>query len=571
MKNRNSATKVYTKSFFAKNRLNFAAALISIILNGAIGLGLAYLVGSILDAMTTGSLATLRRLILPITALVIGLLLTNLLDRFFRGRFIHRGLAQYKETIFNGLTLKNISAFTKENTSRYLSVLTNDANSIEQNYLNTVLLLAYNVLVFCGALFLMFYMSWELALLSLGISTIPMVCAMILGGKITQEECNVSDQNERFVAQTKDFLTGFSVVKGFKAERQAQETFCHANRKVEGMKQKRRWLEGLLYSISDFSGFAMQSAIFFVGSYLAITQRTTPGAMVSIVSLSNYVFQPIQAVPQYLAGIKACKGLIEKVSHISEENTSTQGKSLSKTLTEGIDFSDVSFGYEENSPVLHHVSAKLELGKTYAVLGSSGSGKSTLLKLLMGGLRNYSGSIRIDGTELREIDTDSLYNAISTIEQNTFIFDASIQDNIAMFQSFPPEKIETAIAQSGLSQLVAEKGLTYPCGENGVNLSGGERQRVSIARCLLRGTPILMLDEATAALDRKTAFEVTSSILQLPNLTRIVVTHTLDKALLQQFDEILVIKSGNIVEQGSFDDLIRQKNHFYSLYMVYSV
>lgn len=570
-KKQNSALKSYTRSFYAKNKLNFTVAFVMIILYGLISLALAYLIGSVLNAMTSGSLDALAGLILPIALLTVGILVTNLLDRFFRGRFIHQGLAQYKETIFNGLTLKNISAFSKENTSRYLSLLTNDANSMEQNYLNSVLLLAYNVVVFFGALILMFYLSWELALLSIGICMVPMACSMFLGEKITKEERNVSDQNELFVAQTRDFLAGFSVVKGFKAERQARETFAHTNRKVEGMKRQRRWLESVLTSIADFSGYTMQAAVFFVGSYLALTQRATPGAMLSVVSLSNFVFQPIQVIPQYLAGIKACKGLIEKVCKVSEENVSTAGEKLPKTLTQGIEFSDVSFGYEENTPVLHHIDARFDLGKTYAVVGGSGSGKSTLLKLLMGGLGNYSGSIRMNGMELRSIDTDSLYNAISTIEQSTFIFDASIQDNITMFQSFPAEKIEAAVAQSGLSQLVAEKGLCYACGENGVNLSGGERQRVSIARCLLRGTPILMLDEATASLDRKTAFEVTNSILQLPELTRIVVTHTLDKALLQQFDEILVIKGGNIVEQGSFDDLMLQKDYFYSLYTVYSV
>ena len=214
------------------------------------------------------------------------------------------------------------------------------------------------------------------------------------------------------------------------------------------------------------------------------------------------------------------------------------------------DMEHVSFGYEEGKPVLKDVNLRMEAGKKYALVGASGSGKSTLLNLLMGAYDGYQGSITIDGKQLRTVDSDSLYDLISLIGQNVFLFDNTIRENITMFRHFPDEAVNSAVNRSGLAAVIAAKGENYRCGENGNGLSGGERQRVSIARSLLRNTPVLMLDEATAALDNQTAFEVTDAILKLDGLTRIVVTHRLEEALLRQYDEIIVLRDGRIIEIG---------------------
>ena len=137
-----------------------------------------------------------------------------------------------------------------------------------------------------------------------------------------------------------------------------------------------------------------------------------------------------------------------------------------------------------------------------------------------------------------------------------------------MFRDFPEDKLELAVHRSGLDELIEQKGENYRCGENGRGLSGGERQRVSIARCLMRETPVLLLDEATAALDNQTAFAVTDAILHLDGLTRVVVTHRLEEALLEQYDGIFVLRNGQICEEGRFADLMARKEYFYSLYTV---
>jgi len=191
-----------------------------------------------------------------------------------------------------------------------------------------------------------------------------------------------------------------------------------------------------------------------------------------------------------------------------------------------------------------------------------------LTNLLMAAHGGYEGRILYGDQELRDISCESLYDAVSMVQQSVFVFNASIRDNITMFSPFPAERVERAISQSGLSALIAERGEDYLCGENGCGLSGGERQRIAIARSLLRGTPVLLVDEATAALDKETAAYVVNALLNLRDLTQIMVKHTLDAEQLARYDSILAMKDGRLVEMGDFQTLMALRGYFYSLYTV---
>lgn len=193
-------------------------------------------------------------------------------------------------------------------------------------------------------------------------------------------------------------------------------------------------------------------------------------------------------------------------------------------------------------------------------------GKSTLLNLLMAAHGDYSDEILYDEHEIKSVSSSSLYDMVSMIGQNVFVFNASIRDNITMFREFPKAEVESAIALSDLNALISERGEDYLCGENGSGLSGGEKQRISIARSLLKKSKLLLCDEATAALDAETAYQVSSAILNLSGVTGIVVTHSLDENLLRRYDGIIAMKNGQIIESGTFDELIAQKGYFYSLF-----
>ncbi len=566
----NADIREYTRTFFQNNRLNFALALLFTVGSTGGMLFFSWVMGEVTNIMAAGDLPRLWRNLAVAAPALLVILAVDQLMYYFKTRFVHKALRQYKDHAFARLSEKSISAFSRENTSRYLSALTNDANSIEENYLNRSILLVYYAALFVGGLVMMLVLSWQLALATAVLSLIPIICSLVMSRGLARRETAMSDQNERFVAQVKDFLTGFSVIKSFKAEGEVNRMFQASNAETERVKESRRRWDAMLSAATQTCGNALQVGIFFYGAWLAIQGNIQIGTVLITLNLVNCFTQPIQIVPQYWASRKAALALIEKLAEVTQENAGHTGKAISPALSDAISLDHVSFGYAPDKPVMKDLSARFEAGKSYAIVGPSGSGKSTLLSLLMGSYQDYTGSISIDGQELREVDTDSLYDLMSLIGQNVFLFDDTIRRNITMFRDFPADQVDLAIQRSGLSQLVAERGENYRCGENGVGLSGGERQRISIARALLRGTPVLMLDEATAALDNQTAYDVTDAILHLDGLTRIVVTHRLDAALMGQYDEIIVMKDGQIREIGTFQDLMDTKEYFYSLYTLAS-
>ena len=561
--------KELQRSFYKNNMFLFIITALFMVLISVSDLVLSYMMMGIIDATSGHSLAPLVHLLRLFTGVFFGYILIYVLQRFTFSRFMQKATIQYKEYAFEKLLKKNIASFTKESTSTYLSALTNDLTAIETNYLSKIFALLLNSVTFLGALAIMLSTNPLLTLIAIGFSFFPVLASILSGNKLAKEEEIVSKQNEGFMGSVKDFLSGFPVIKTFKAEQAAFRQFKQSNTQLEGAKYNRRMTNEFIYLLSSCAGTIAQFGTFFISAYLAITgQNITPGMIILFVQLMNYLMNPIGEIPPILANRKAAKALIAKLADALEENVTDEGSPVSNQLQQSIALKNLSFAYEEGKNVLNDISLTFEKGKSYAIVGASGSGKTTLLNLLMGSACHYSGTIEFDGVELRTISPDSLYSLISLVQQNVFVFNSSIKDNITMFRNFEADKINRAIKLSGLSALIEEKGLDYPCGENGNNLSGGEKQRLSIARALLQETSVLLLDEVTSALDAATSFEITSSILAMKSFTRLIVTHKLEKNLLAQYDEIIVLRDGQIVETGTFESLMNNKWYFYALYTV---
>lgn len=556
--------------FYKGNRLFFLIALCGAVLEPMLSLWVSALIQQLVDAtMGNAGVEVLLQPVCMTLAMFAVLVLVCFLQYISMPRFFTRAMKQYKDFVFGVITKKSISAFQGENTATYISALSNDANVIEQNYLGNIFKLIENCIMFAGAFGLMLYYSPLLTLAAFLLSFLPIMASLFAGNRLAVQEEKVSKHNESFVATLKDALSGFSVVKSFKAEKAICGLFAESNRYVEDAKCTRNKIQIFIQSLGAATGATAQLGVFLIGAYLALTGKgVTPGIVIAFVNLMNFVIQPIATVPEMLASRKAAKALMDKLASALSANVREDGKKISDKRRCDITIQNLSFGYEEEQPILKNISTTFEAGKSYAIVGASGSGKSTLLNLLMAGNSGYSGEIRFGDLELGGIQSESLYEMISIIQQNVFVFNSSILDNITMFHDFEKKEVDHAVKLSGLDTLIAEKGEEYLCGENGSALSGGEKQRISIARCLLRKTPVLLVDEATAALDAETAFYVTNSILGLEDLTRIVVTHSLDETLLKQYDGILTLKNGRIVESGNFEELMEQKGYFYSLYTV---
>lgn len=556
--------------FFYKNIPIFCLAVFAALAAGSLNLILSWIIQQLMDtaAGKSGALS-LRTLLLISAGFVLLCAGLSLLNYASQPRFLERAMRQYKGFAFKKLIGKSISSFRDESAAGYLSALTNDAASIETNYLAQMLAMITKAVTFIGALLLMCRYSLLMTAIAAGLTVLPLIASLLTGSRLQTVESRVSERNGEFTAALSDCLAGFTVVKNFRAEREIFRLFAQSNKALEHEKFTGRRIKTLVGMIGAVTGIFAQLGVFIAGVYLSMKGGSmTPGAVVLFVNLMNFIISPIAELPGLLACRKAALGLVDKLAVALERSSSREGSETLNRLEHGIRLENVSFAYEPGKTVLHGINAEFEAGKAYALVGGSGSGKSTLLNLLMAAETNYSGHILADGIELSDISTESLYGTMAAIQQNVFVFNASIKDNVSMFHDFPKTEMDEAIARAHLGALIRERGEDYLCGENGSGLSGGEKQRISIARSLLKKSSVLLADEVTAALDAQTAHRVSSDILDLQGITRIVVTHTLEESLLRRYDKIFVLRSGRIEEAGSFADLMANKGYFYALFTV---
>ena len=570
MKTTKQLRKQFTRQFYKGNGIYLFLAMLQTITVVIANLFIAWLMQQLVDTATgAASNFTLKQIgIISIPG--IGLwILAAVLDYYSMPKFYAKAMSQYKNYVFTELSKKSISAFSGENTAIYLSALSNDANDIEAGYLANIFPLICDVLLFIGALAMMIWYSPILTLVAIAVSFLPILASILSGNRMAEAETAVSNKNETLTATLKDSLSGFSVIKSFRAEKAICEQFAQNVKAVASAKCHRDRVAVILYSMGNFTGILAQFGVFFVGAWLTVTGRgASAGIVMSFVQMMNYIINPISRVPYILAKRKAAFALIDKLARALNNNVRDEGAHIPLTLSDGIHMDNVTFSYDREKEALSHVTTTFEAGKSYAIVGGSGSGKSTLLNLLMASYSNYEGTIHFDDNELRNISSASLYELVSLIQQNVFVFNNSVRDNVTMFHPFDDNAVNQALALSGLSEFIARRGEDALCGENGCNLSGGEKQRISIARSLLRKSPVLLMDEATAALDTQTAFRVIGSILDLKGLTRIVVTHALDETILKRYDKILAMKAGHLLESGTFEELMEKKGYFYSLFTV---
>lgn len=462
-----------TATFYRKNKATFFVTAGAMLLLGGALLAVAWILQQIIDIASGDSVAPLVRMCWLCLGVLVSVTTIYVVQCYTYPAFLRRAMKQYKEYAFTELTKKSISTFSDENTSRYISALTNDAVCIETNYLAKIFTLLTKSVSFVGGLVMMLLYSPLLTGFALLLSLVPLAVSVLCGNRLARMETEVSRQNESFVAMTKDLLSGFSVVKSFKAEAEVVARFCRRNEELEETKGRRRRMEEVITMLGTGAGIVAQLGVFLFGAYLAVTkQGVTPGVVIVFLPLMSFVVDPIGSVPPILANRRAAVALIDKLADAVGKNVRESGEQMDPVLRDGITIDHLTYGYHESAPVLNDVSVRFEAGKSYAIVGTSGSGKSTLVNLLMGSSNDYQGSIRFDQRELRSIATESLYGLVSVVQQNVFIFDDTIRNNITMFRHFDEKLVQQATEKAGLTPLLAERGEDYICGENGSGLSG---------------------------------------------------------------------------------------------------
>ena len=560
--------KRYLKEIVCQSRKWLVMAGIAMLILIIYNIVISWLLQTIIDIVSGDSSMTILQvgIIAMITFLIF--IAAYVIYRVARPKYLYQAMLCYKQKIFCKMIDKNLSSFRKENTSQYLSMYTNDAKMIEMYYFDSVLEMIDLTVSFVGALLLMLWYSPILTVFGLILSVLPIAASFPIANKMAEAERKVSDGNGEFVSIVRDILQGFPVIKSFQAEKEMKKNFFRENERMEHLKYQSRYIEESINLWGTAASVMMRLGIFLIGAWMSVSgYGVTPGIVLVFLQLMNYVISPIERIPSILAKRKAAIGLIEKMLVSVQINQEQMKENKIGMLKKGISLKDVSVSIG-NKNVLHHLNFEFEIGKKYAVVGSSGAGKSTLINTIMDGFSPVQGEVLFDGIDSREIQPESLFQVMALVQQSVFVFRDTIRNNITLFKEFDEEKVKKAADQAGLRELIDKRGLNDSCGENGNKLSGGERQRIAIARALLRGSQVLLLDEATAALDNQTSYAVIDAVLSMKEMTEIIVTHRLEEKLLYQYDEILVMHAGEIVEKGTFQELMQKKGFFYSLYVV---
>lgn len=551
-------TKYHKKSFYTFMIFNILVPLTNI--------AFAYSIKIIIDSGMSQNREALTQAIL-IGAIVIFIYASlNFISLRLRNKLVRQIMSRYKNRVFKSILDRDYREFSKEKSGKFISILTENMKKIEQDYLHQYFNISKNISLMIFSLVAMFIGNWFLTLLVIIASIIPMMISGFIGQKSASLQNSYMIADQKYLAKVKDILAGFLVIKSFNVKEAIGQDYKNESEKLDEIYFIKGKFDVLSNVISQLSGMIVFLVAFGGGMYLVFGGHTTIGSVTAIVQLVNFVVMPLNEIGMGMSKFREGQATLNsfEVKDVIELQT---GKTK-EYFDDVISFSNVDFSYPNaEEKIFNNLSLQIKKGEKIAIVGMSGSGKSTLLNLLLRFYDVTSGYISIDNQDLQAISAESLYNLMTIVQQDVYIFDDTLKANITLSQSFTEDDIKKAVQQSGLESYILENelGLQTLCGENGSNLSGGERQRVSIARALIRKTPILLLDEATSSLDNKVTTEIENSILEIQDLTVLVVTHKLNKSMLKKYNRILFMKNGVIVEDGSFDNLMDRKGEFYKL------
>ena len=551
--------KNHHKAFYAFMIFNILVPLTNIVF--------AYSIKGIIDSgMSQNKEALTQAVLIGATVIFIyaGL---NFISLRLKNKLVRQIMSRYKNKVFQSILDSDYRDFSKEKSGKFISVLTENMKKIEQDYLHQYFNISKNLSLMIFSLLAMFIGNWYLTLLVIIASIIPMMISGFIGQKSAYLQKSAMIADQKYLAKVKDILAGFLIIKSFNVKEAIRQDYRNKSEKLDEIYFMKGKFDVLANVISQLSGMIVFLVAFGGGMYLVFNGYTTIGSVTAIVQLVNFVVMPLNGVGMGMSKFREGQSTLDafEVKDVIELQTGKTKEYFDNVIS----FSNIDFSYPNTEEkIFNHLSLKIQKGEKIAIVGMSGSGKSTLLNLLLRFYDVTSGHISIDNQDIQAISAESLYNLMTIVQQDVYIFDDTLRANITLNQSFTDEEIKKAVQQSGLESYVLENelGLQALCGENGSNLSGGQKQRLSIARALIRKTPILLLDEVTSSLDNQVTTEIENSILDIQDLTALVVTHKLNENILKKYDRILFMKDGVIVEDGSFSDLMDRRGEFYKLF-----
>ncbi len=463
--------------------------------------------------------------------------------------------------------------FDKHQTGDILSRVTNDVDTIAQSMNQSLATLVSSITLFVGTIIMMFYTNWIMALTAILSSSLGFTFMFSILKK--SQKYFVARQVElgNLNSHIEEVYSGLNVVKVYNGKREADAKFDELNKRVYSCNQKSQFLSGLMQPMMNFIGNFGYVAVCIVGALLTMNNLTSFGVIVAFIMYVRLFTSPLSQIAQAMTSLQSTAAASERVFEFADEQEMSSQENITKKLDRKdvkgkIEFENVEFYYDGNDkPTIHNFSAVAKPGQKIAIVGPTGAGKTTMVNLLMKFYEINSGDIKIDGVSTKELTRENIHDLFTMVLQDTWLCSGSIKENIIFNkENVTQEQIDKVCETVGLSHFIKtlSNGYNTEVSDND-NLSAGQKQLLTIARAMLQDAPFLILDEATSNVDTRTEELVQKAMDKLTEgRTSFIIAHRL--STIKNADLILVMKNGNIVEQGNHEELMKLNGAYAELY-----
>ena len=493
-----------------------------------------------------------------------GICMTNVANYFARS---------LRRRISEKINKLPLSYFDKHQAGDTLSRVTNDVDTIAQTMNQSLGSLVSNITLFLGSIIMMFYTNWIMALTAIGTSLLGFFGMFAILGK--SQKYFIANQEElgNLNGHIEEIYSGLNIVKAYNGKKESDGKFDILNEKVCQANQKSQFLSGLMQPMMAFIGNFGYVAVCIVGALLTMNGVISFGVIIAFITYVRLFTNPLSQIAQSMTSLQSTAAASERVFEFVDEkemtNQSEITKKLDKSKVKGkIEFDHIVFQYENNDkPTIKDFTAIAEPGQKIAIVGPTGAGKTTMVNLLMKFYDINSGEIRIDGVSTKELTRENIHDLFTMVLQDTWMFEGTIKENIIYNQeNVSDERVKEVCKKVGLDHFIRTlpKGYDSYISEND-SISAGQRQLLTIARGMIQDSPFLILDEATSNVDTRTEELVQKAMDKLTEgRTSFIIAHRL--STIKNADLILVMKEGNIIEQGNHEELIEKNGAYAELY-----
>lgn len=554
-----SVFKRMIKSYKLVNASNFEyiVSLIAGVLFSLLNIAIALLYGDLVSQVAAGkSFNDMLGSILFTVAVTVVNVAVYWFSNYYESRVFVHNCYYLRDKFTDKLLRSRYLMIASSDSSKYINMLTNDVENVCVAYFYQAQYFIICVITIISSFVASMILDWRIALSMVGFTVLMGILPLFIKKKLDNSMVEASKAKADYIGSLKENLLGITVIKNNNAENVCAGVINRTNKRNYLAEKKRN----LINSVASGAGLGVRSVAVLVliifTCYLVSINEVKAGAVLSIYSVGMTFYGAIlncSAIVTSLFGAKGIRNIVEEIT--DRENESTAEKI---DFTEAIELKDISFKYkgDDEREILSGINMKFERGGKYLVIGKSGSGKSTVLKLLCKFYDDYSGTITFDGKSYADMNENTINSIIAYCQQNGYLFNRSLKDNIDFAFSGDKDRLEQVINTVCLNDFVStlKDGLDTVIDEEINQVSGGEKLRINLARSLFRDSEILLLDEVTSALDKKTSEIVERNILSIDK-TLINVCHKFNDDTLPEYDRIYIIENGKIVEQGSFKEL----------------